>query len=87
DAQPVMLNNLLRTKIAAALSGLALASPDVAARRDAIDALLKSPDPALKPMIERARAKETDPALKRRLDALWAIAALHDADPAKRLEA
>jgi len=43
DAQPVMLNNLLRTKIAAALSGLALASPDVGARRDAIDALLKSP--------------------------------------------
>ena len=38
-------------------------------------------------MIDRARAKETDPALKRRLDALWAIAALHDADPAKRLEA
>ncbi|MBA5771183.1 hypothetical protein, partial [Escherichia coli] len=31
DAQPVMLNNLLRTKIAGALSGLALASPDVAA--------------------------------------------------------
>ncbi|WP_081072990.1 urea ABC transporter permease subunit UrtB [Burkholderia stagnalis] len=87
DAQPVTLNNLLRTKIAGALSGLALASPDVAARRDAIDALLKSPDPALKPMIDRARAKETDPSLKRRLDALWAIAALHDADSAKRLEA
>ncbi|CAN0619014.1 urea transport system permease protein [Burkholderia multivorans] len=87
DAQPVMLNNLLRAKIAAALSGLALASPDPAARRDAIDALLKSPDPALQPMIDRARAKETDPALRRRLDALWAIAALHDPDPAKRLDA
>ncbi|WP_038800992.1 urea ABC transporter permease subunit UrtB [Burkholderia oklahomensis] len=87
DAQPVMLNNLLRTKIANALSGLDLASPDPAARRNAIDALLKSPDASLKPMIDAARAKETDPMLKRRLDALWAIAALHDADPAKRLEA
>lgn len=87
DAQPVMLNNLLRTKIANALSGLDLASPDIDTRRRAIDALLKRPDAALKPMIDAARAKETDPVLKRRLDALWAIAALRDADPAKRLEA
>lgn len=87
DAQPVMLNNLLRTKIANALSGLDLASPDIDTRRRAIDALLKRPDAALKPMIDTARAKETDPVLKRRLDALWAIAALRDADPAKRLEA
>ncbi|WP_323118390.1 urea ABC transporter permease subunit UrtB [Burkholderia alba] len=87
DAQPVMLNNLLRSKIANALSGLDLASPDPAARRAAIDALLKNPDASLKPLIDQARTKETDPALKRRLDALWAIAALHDADPAKRLEA
>lgn len=87
DAQPVMLNNLLRAKIANALSGLDLASPDIDTRRRAIDALLKRPDAALKPMIDAARAKETDPVLKRRLDALWAIAALRDADPAKRLEA
>ncbi|WP_089341284.1 urea ABC transporter permease subunit UrtB [Burkholderia singularis] len=87
DAQPVTLNNLLRTKIANALSGIDLASPDVATRRNAIDALLKNPDASVKPMIDAARAKETDPALKRRLDTLWAIAALHDADPARRLEA
>ncbi|AJY41890.1 urea ABC transporter permease subunit UrtB [Burkholderia humptydooensis] len=87
DAQPVMLNNLLRTRIANVLSGLDLASPDVDTRRRAIDALLKSPDASVKPMIDAARAKETDPTLKRRLDALWAIAALRDADPAKRLEA
>ncbi|MCM2492253.1 urea ABC transporter permease subunit UrtB [Burkholderia glumae] len=87
DAQPVTLNNLLRSKVAGALSGLALASPDLATRTAAIDALLKNPDASEKPLIDRARAKETDPTLKRRLDALWAIAALHDADPAKRLEA
>jgi urea transport system permease protein len=87
NAQPVTLNNLLRSKIANALSGIDLASPDLAKRRAAIDALLKNPDASLKPMIDRARAKETDPTLKRRLDALWAIAALHDADPAKRLDA
>lgn len=58
DAQPVMLNNLLRTKIANALSGLDLASPAIDTRRRAIDALLKSPDAALKPMIDAARARK-----------------------------
>jgi urea transport system permease protein len=87
DAQPVTLNNLLRSKVANALSGLDLASPDLATRTAAVDALLKNPDASLKPLIDKARARESDATLKRRLDALWAIAALHDADPAKRLEA
>ncbi|WDD93219.1 urea ABC transporter permease subunit UrtB [Burkholderia sp. FERM BP-3421] len=87
NAQPVLLNNLLRSKLANALAALDLGSPDPAARRSALDALLKNPDPSLKPLIDAARARETDPALKRRLDALWAIAALHDPDPAKRLAA
>ncbi|TKC91852.1 urea ABC transporter permease subunit UrtB [Trinickia terrae] len=86
-AQPVTLNNLLRSKVAGALSGLQLDSPDLETRRAAIAGLLKNPDPAMKPMIDRARAKETDPALKRRLDTLWAMTALSDTDPAKRLEA
>ncbi|WP_425452831.1 urea ABC transporter permease subunit UrtB [Trinickia dinghuensis] len=87
DAQPVMLNNLLRNKVAHALAGAQLASPDLAVRRKAADTLLANPDPSMKPFIEAARAKETDAALKRRLDVLWATTALTDADPARRLEA
>ncbi|KXU89351.1 urea ABC transporter permease [Paraburkholderia monticola] len=87
DAQPVTLNNLLRSKVAGALSGLQLASPDPATRAAAVDALLQNPDPSLKPLVDAARAKETDPALKKRLDTLWAMSALHDPDPARRLEA
>ncbi|HVW52359.1 MAG TPA: urea ABC transporter permease subunit UrtB [Trinickia sp.] len=87
DAQPVMLNNLLRGKVARALAGLRLASPDPAVRRAAVDELLANPNASMKPFVEAARAKETDPALKRRLDALWATTALTDPDPAKRLEA
>ncbi|WP_414444114.1 urea ABC transporter permease subunit UrtB [Burkholderia sp. 22PA0106] len=87
DAQAITLNNLLRSKVANALSALDLASPDLATRTAAVDALLKNPDSSIKPLIEKARAKETDATLKRRLDALWAIAALHDKDAAKRLEA
>jgi urea transport system permease protein len=87
DAQAITLNNILRSKVSGALSGLQLDSPDPAARKAAIDALLQNPDAAIKPMIDRARAKETDPALKKRLDTLWAMTALHDSDPAKRLEA
>lgn len=87
DAQPVTLNNLLRSKVAGALSGLQLDSSDTATRDAAITALLQNPDPSIKPLVDAARAKETDPALKKRLDTLWAMTALHDADPAKRLEA
>ncbi|MGF6756800.1 urea ABC transporter permease subunit UrtB [Paraburkholderia sp. GAS334] len=86
-AQPVTLNNILRSKVSGAVSGLALDATDPAARSAAIDALLKNPDAAMKPMIDRARAKETDPTLKKRLDTLWAMTALHDSDAAKRLEA
>ncbi|SOE69399.1 amino acid/amide ABC transporter membrane protein 1, HAAT family [Burkholderia sp. D7] len=87
DAQPVTLNNLLRSKVAGALSGLQLASPDIAVRRAAIDELLKNADPSIKPLVDKARAKETDPTLKKRLDTLWATTALHDTDANKRLEA
>jgi len=87
DAQPVTLNNLLRSKVSGALSGLQLASPDIAVRRAAIDELLKNADPSIKPLVDKARAKETDPALKKRLDTLWATTALHDTDANKRLEA
>ncbi|WP_321817266.1 MULTISPECIES: urea ABC transporter permease subunit UrtB [unclassified Paraburkholderia] len=87
NAQPVTLNNALRSKVAGALSGLQLASPEVETRSAAIAELLKNPDPSMKPLIDAARAKETDPALKRRLDTLWAMTALHDPDATKRLEA
>ena len=87
DAQPVTLNNLLRSKVAGALSGLQLDSPDLETRRAAVEALLKDPDPSMKAQIDAARAKETDPALKKRLDTLWAMTALHNPDVATRLEA
>lgn len=87
DAQPITLNNLLRTKVAGAVAGLKLTSTDPATRRAAVDALLASPDSSMKPLIDEARAKETDPAIRRRLDTLWATTALTDSDAAKRLEA
>ncbi|MEZ2353810.1 urea ABC transporter permease subunit UrtB [Caballeronia sp. RCC_10] len=87
DAQAITLNNSLRTKVAGALSGLQLASPDVAKRREAVAALLKNPDASMKPLIDRARAAETDTELKKRLDTLWAMTALHDPDASKRLAA
>ncbi|SAL38441.1 urea ABC transporter permease subunit UrtB [Caballeronia humi] len=87
DAQSITLNNLLRAKVAGALSALQLASTDVAKRRDAVAALLKNPDPTMKPLIDKARAAETDADLKKRLDTLWAMTALHDPDAKNRLEA
>ena len=86
-AQPVTLNNLLRSKVSGALSGSQLDSPDLQTRRAAINALLQNPDPSMKPLIDAQRAKETDPDLKKKLDTLWAMTALHNSDPATRLEA
>jgi urea transport system permease protein len=87
NAQPITLNNLLRARVAGALSALQLSSPDIETRRTAIAALLKEPNESFKPLVDAARAKETDPTLKHRLDVLWAMTSLHNADPAKRLEA
>jgi len=86
-AQPVTLNNLLRSKVSGALSGSQLDSPVLETRRTAINALLQNPDPSMKPLIDAQRAKETDPDLKKKLDTLWAMTALHNSDPATRLEA
>jgi urea transport system permease protein len=87
DAQPITLNNTLRVKVTSAADALQLSSPDKASRAAAIDALLKSPDASFKSLVDAARAKETDPVLKKRLDTLWAMTALHNPDPTKRLEA
>ena len=87
DVQAITLNNLLRARVESGLSALRLQAPDHSVREKAINALFQAPDPAAKPLIEAARAKETDPVLKARLDQLWALTALQDPDPAKRLQA
>ncbi len=88
DAEDVSNNNRLRGALQAALSGLRLASPDVAVRRAALDELAKGDaDPALLPVIAKALAKETDAALKERLERLQATAQIAAPDRAQRLQA
>ena len=88
DAQPVTLNNLLRSKVAGALSGLQLDSPDTRdARRRHHRRCCKTPIRRSNRSSTRLARRKPIPALKKRLDTLWAMTALHDADPAKRLEA
>ena len=88
DAQEVMVNNRLRGAMAAALSGLALLSPDLQERRLAIRALSSSGvDEALLPVIDKALTQETDAALKTALLQMQALARVVSADKALRLEA
>jgi len=87
DAQPVVLSNVLRNRVDGGLAALQLASPELATRKAAVETLLQNPDDAYKALVDQARAKETDPALKKRLDTLWATTALHNRDPAQRLQA
>ncbi|GAA4338651.1 urea ABC transporter permease subunit UrtB [Pigmentiphaga soli] len=88
SANPIMLNNRLRGVVAGAQAALGLKAADPAARAAAVDTLLQSnPDAGFKPLVDAARQRETDPAVKDKLETLWAMTALHDPDPAARLEA
>ncbi|NYE21804.1 urea ABC transporter permease subunit UrtB [Pigmentiphaga litoralis] len=87
EADPVSLNNRLRGLVSGGLAAAKLASPDLAVRRAAVDALLQSPDPAFKKQIDAARDREKDTTTRERLDTLWAMASLQDPDAALRYEA
>ena len=87
EADPVSLNNRLRGLVSGGLAAAKLASPDLAVRRAAVDALLQSPDPAFKKQIDPARDREKDTTTRERLDTLWAMASLQDPDAALRYEA
>ncbi|MFN0185326.1 MAG: urea ABC transporter permease subunit UrtB [Aquabacterium sp.] len=80
DAEDVVNNNRMRREIDGALAALALLSPDLAQRSQALQALSRDdPDPARAPLLERALAAETDPAQKARLARL--LASLRIASP------
>jgi urea transport system permease protein len=88
DAEDVSNNNRMRGALETALSGLRLLSPDLAARRKAVDDLSKSAaDPALLPVIAKAMAAETDPGLKAAFGRLKAAAQIAAPDRAQRMQA
>ena len=85
--QPVSLSNVLRSRVAAAASAGQLASPDKAVRSAAIDSMLRNPAPSAAAQVDAALASEKDPELHGRLETLWALTALHDANADRRLKA
>lgn len=86
-AQPIMLSNVLRARVAVANAAWQLQSPERAVRARAIDTLLDAPNQNFKMQVAQARAHEPDRDLRAKLDQLWAMMALHDFDPAKRRDA
>jgi urea transport system permease protein len=88
DAEDVSNNNRIRGALETALSGLRLLSPDVAARRAAVDDLTRGDaDPGLLPVIDKALAAEPDAPLKARLGRLKAAMQIASPDRAQRLQA
>jgi len=87
DAQDVVNNNRMSSEIDAAMAAGKLASQDVAARAEAIDALSKAADESKLPVIDKALAAETDPKLKIQLKAIRAKAMLSSSDAGTRIEA
>jgi urea transport system permease protein len=64
NASAVRLNNRLRRTVEAALGGLTLLSPDLAARISAAQSVFKTHEEALLPVVESALAKETNKTAK-----------------------
>jgi urea transport system permease protein len=89
SAEQVRLNNKLRRHVEAALGGLTLMSPDLAARLAAAQSVFKSHDEALLPTVESALAKETNRNVKTALGEARAAILLFksDASEVDRLEA
>lgn len=84
-AETIVVNNRLRTAIAAALSGMDLMAPQGARRLAAARAMLAAePDPAQLPLVQRALAAETDDEVRALLALLVARAGLGADDPAQR---
>jgi len=81
----IVVNNRLRSAVEAALSGLALLSPDPAVRDSAVRELqAREIDPAQVPLIQKAFDKESDAAIKASLQLLLSTANLRASDPAAR---
>ncbi|QPF75197.1 urea ABC transporter permease subunit UrtB [Roseateles sp. DAIF2] len=88
DAEDAVNNNRMRGALQAALAALRLASPDLAARREAVAALAKqSLDESQLSLLDRALAAESDAGLKARLMLMRASLLVASPDPAKRLAA
>jgi urea transport system permease protein len=88
DAQEAMVNNRLRSAMAAVLSGLNLLSPDEPVRAQALRQLTATGvQPSQLGLIEKALAAETSPDLRNTLQKLEALASVGAADPALRLRA
>ena len=81
----VVVNNRLRAAVEAALSGLALLSPDRRERESAVRALQsREIDMAQVPLIQKAFDTETDAAIKASLQLLLSTARLRSPDAAVR---
>lgn len=87
DAEGVVLNNLVRGELGAALAALKLGSPDRDARLAAAKELQGSDNEGALPIIERALAKEADAEVKSVLALAGASLALRSGDPEQRLKA
>lgn len=88
DAEDVINNNRVRGALQAALAALQLASPDLATRRGAVQALVKlSLDEDQLPLLDKALAAETEPDLREVLERMRATILIGADDRGKRLDA
>jgi urea transport system permease protein len=88
SAEDVSNNNRMRGALEATLATMRLFSPEVGARRSAVDELMRaSLDESQLPLVEKALAAETDAGIKARLERMRATLLVASSDRSKRLAA
>ncbi len=83
----VIINNLMRGKLEAAIASLSLLSEDRETRFASAQALERSEDPKLLPVLARALDSETDPEIRAMLAQTKSVIELASSDPTLRLAA
>jgi len=81
---PVIINNLMRSKLETAIAALSLLSDNHETRMASAKALENVEDPKLLPVLKKALAKETDPEIRSMLSQTEAVIELNSDDPKVR---
>ena len=85
--EDLVVNNRLRSAIAAALAGLRLLAPEREVRLAAVKELSRGLDPAMLPLVQKALEQEQDPAIRPMLEIVTATLQLASSERATRLSA
>ena len=87
ELNKITINNLLRTRLKAAIAGLNLAHPEASVRLEAVNAMLERPEPEHADLLRRKLDREADPEVRSAMQTGIALADLGGGDQGRVLAA